>query len=216
MKLIIGNKNYSSWSLRAWFMLSAFEVEFDEVKILLCRPETKAEILKHNKAGKVPALHDGDLMVWDSIAICEYISEKYLANKGWPEDLESRAIARACTAEMHSGFFSIREMLPMNCRANGRNVAATPELEVEIKRVDTLWAELRRRYGKDGEYLFGRLTIADCMFAPVVFRFLTYGIEVSEISRRYMETVLAHPKIAQWLKEASEEEDVIESVEVGM
>lgn len=215
MKLIIGNKNYSSWSLRAWLMMQAFKVDFEEVKIFLSRPETSTEILKYNRAGKVPVLHDADLIVWDSLAICEYISERYLDGSGWPSSLAKRAQARACSAEMHSGFFMLRDTLPMNCRASNRKVPMTPDLRKEIDRIDSLWTGLLTRYSDEGEYLFGRFSIADCMFAPVVFRFLTYGISVSDQSRRYMDTILAHPKVQLWREQACQEQEVIDAAEAG-
>lgn len=137
-KLIIGNKNYSSWSLRAWLMLAAFEVSFEELKVNLSTAETAATIGRYSSAGKVPVLHDGELVVWDSLAICEYVSEKYLNGRGWPEDMEGRVMARSCSTEMHSGLFTLREAMPMNCRATNRRVERSPQLEKEIARVITL------------------------------------------------------------------------------
>lgn len=216
MELIIGNKNYSSWSLRAWLMLSVFGVAFDETKILLGREDTSRQIRKYNKAGKVPALIDQDLTVWDSLAICEYISETYLENRGWPAQTEARAVARSCSAEMHSGFFNIREKLPMNCRAANRKVEISGDLQQEITRVDDLLADLRVKFGSSGDYLFGEFTIADCMFAPVAFRFETYEIEVSQTTGEYMERLLHHPAMQQWLAQAREEAEVIASAEAGL
>lgn len=215
MKLIIGNKNYSSWSLRAWLFLSAHSVDFEEVKIYLNKRDTAERIRKFNKAGKVPALVDGDLIVWDSLAICEYISETRLDAKGWPQDVEARALARSSCAEMHSGFFVLRERLPMNCRAKGRRVEIGRELAREIKRIDELWCSFRKRYKQQGDYLFGGFSIADCMFAPVVFRFMTYGIETSKTSSTYIQTMLNHPKMELWLEQAREEREVIEEEEAG-
>jgi len=215
MKLIIGNKNYSSWSLRAWLLLSAFEVDFEEVKIYLNKQGTAEEIRKYNRAGKVPALEDEGLIVWDSLAICEYISETRLDNKGWPQDVEARALARSSCAEMHSGFLVLRERLPMNCRATGRSAEITPELAREIERIDSLWCSFRQRFMQHGDYLFGEFSIADCMFAPVVFRFMTYGVETSETSRAYIQTMMHHPKMQLWLEQAREEEEVILEEEVG-
>ncbi|MGW8192764.1 MAG: glutathione S-transferase family protein [Desulforhopalus sp.] len=215
MKLVIGNKNYSSWSLRAWLMLAANNIEFEEVVINLNKADTAVRIAEFNKAGKVPVILDGDLIVWDSLAICEYISETYLDNNGWPKDSVARAQARACCAEMHSGFFELREKLPMNCRASGRSVRITPQLQKEIYRIDSLWSEFRTRYQEQGDYLFGKFSIADCMFAPVVFRFATYGIGVSDISKRYMQKMLSHPKVELWLEQARAEDEIIEADEVG-
>lgn len=216
MKLIIGNKNYSSWSLRAWLLLSAYDVPFDEVRIALYEDNFRAEISKHTNAGKVPVLHDSDLVVWDSLAICEYISDQYLEGKGWPAETKDRALARSCCAEMHSGFFTLRGEMPMNCRAENRKVSISEHLGKEISRIDTLWSELREKFSARGPWLFGQFSIADCMFAPVVFRFSTYNVEVSESSRQYMNSVLGHPKVQLWLKGAKAENETIKSEEVGI
>jgi len=215
MKLVIGNKNYSSWSLRAWLMLAANNIEFEEIVIYLDKDDTATRIAEFNKAGKVPVVLDGDLTVWDSLAICEYISETYLDNRGWPKDGTARALARSCCAEMHSGFFVLREKLPMNCRASGRNVEITPHLQKEVDRIDFLWSDFRTKYQEQGDYLFGEFSIADCMFAPVVFRFATYGIGVSDVSSRYMQKMLSHPKVQLWLEQARTETEVIAADEAG-
>ena len=186
MKLIIGNKNYWSWSLRAWLLLAVSDLAFDEVRISLSTPNTAAEITQYSAAGMLPVLHDNGLVVWDSLAICEYISEQYLAGRGWPAGRKDRAAARAYCAEMHSGFLALREAMPMNCRARNRKVAMTEDLQEEIARIDPIWNELRGIYGAHGPWLFGEFTIADCMFAPVVFRFLTYNADISAGSQKYM------------------------------
>ncbi len=215
MKLIIGNKNYSSWSLRPWLLLSAFDVEFQEICIALMVEGYKQEILKYNSAGKVPVLHDKGIVIWDSLSICEYVSEQYLDGKGWPRDPKLRAQARSCAAEMHSSFFTLRNDMPMNCRATGRKVSISSDLQGDITRVDTLWSEMRASYSSMGPWLFGDFSIADCMFAPVVFRFNTYAPELSEMSQKYMVTMLEHPKIQLWLEQARAEKEVISHEEVG-
>jgi glutathione S-transferase len=215
MKLIIGNKNYSSWSLRPWLLLSAFDLPFEEMRIPLFVDGFKAEIEKHSAAGKVPVLHDNGLVVWDSLAICEYVSEKYLGGKGWPDDQIMRAEARSCCAEMHSGFATLRNDMPMNCRALGRKVNMTKELQHDISRIDSLWTSLTSKFSAQGPWLFGNLSIADCMFAPVVFRFNTYNPELSQNARKYLETMLAHPKMKLWLDHAVNEVETIEYAEVG-
>lgn len=215
MKLIIGNKNYSSWSLRPWLFLAINDIDFDEVRIALSTDNTRSEIAKHTKAGKVPVLHDNDLIVWDSLAICEYISEQYLGGKGWPADAKKRAIARSCCAEMHSGFFTLRGAMPMNCRAVKRRVPITADLQKEISRIDSIWTNLRAQNSAQGPWLFGEFSITDAMFAPVVFRFATYNVAVSESSGKYMESVLANPKTQLWLEQAKKEVETIESEEVG-
>ena len=216
MKLIIGNKNYSSWSLRAWLVLSINNIAFEEVKIALSQENTSSEIAKHSKAGKVPVIHDGDLVVWDSLAICEYVSEQYLGGKGWPADRKARALARSYSAEMHSEFFTLRGTMPMNCRAANRSVPMTTDLQKDISRIDSIWKSLRDQNLNQGPWLFGEFSIADCMFAPVVFRFATYNVEVSDSSRQYMQSVLKNPKIQLWLEQAKKEVETIESEEVGM
>ncbi|HEX7026144.1 MAG TPA: glutathione S-transferase family protein [Gammaproteobacteria bacterium] len=216
MKLIIGNKNYSSWSLRPWLLLSAFDIPFEEVRVPLYIASTRAELAKYTDAGKVPVLHDKDIVVWDSLAICEYVSEQYLNGRGWPSDTAARAEARACCAEMHSGFFALRESMPMNCRASGRRVAMTPDLEKDIARIDGLWTELRKKYSAAGPWLFGAFSIADCMFAPVAFRFNTYRTEMPEACGRYVKQILQHPKVTQWLVDAVKEPETIASSEVGV
>ena len=215
MKLIIGNKNYSSWSLRPWLLLSAFDVKFQEIRIALMVDGYKQEILKYNSAGKVPVLHDKGCVIWDSLSICEYVSEQYLDGKGWPGDPIMRAQARSCAAEMHSSFFTLRNDMPMNCRATGRKVAISQALQDEITRVDALWSEMRTSYASIGPWMFGDFSIADCMFAPVVFRFNTYTPKLSGISRDYMATMLEHPKMQLWLKQAQVEKEVIFHEEVG-
>ncbi|TKB24476.1 glutathione S-transferase family protein [Desulfopila sp. IMCC35006] len=216
MKLIIGNKNYSSWSLRAWLLLAAKDLPFEEVRIPLCMENTESAIAEYTAAGKVPVLIDNDLTVWDSLAICEYISEQYLDGNGWPADAEERAVARSCCAEMHSGFFTLREAMPMNCRAVNRRVPMTAELQEDISRIDSLWTWLREKHAPRGPWLFGEFSIADCMFAPVVFRFSTYNTAVSDISQNYIQTVLEHPKIQLWREQAKGEVETIEGEEVGM
>ena len=216
MKLIIGNKNYSSWSLRAWLFLSVNDLSFDEVKIALSTENTDSEIAKYTDGGTVPVLHDNGLVVWDSLAICEYISEQYLAGRGWPADAKDRAQARSCCAEMHSSFFTLRETMPMNCRAENRSVPMTDDLQEDISRIDSLWTGFRSKYSQRGPWLFGEFSIADSMFAPVLFRFLTYNVTVSESSKQYMETVLANPQVQLWLEEAKKEIETIESEEVGI
>ncbi len=215
MELIIGNKNYSSWSLRAWLLLAANDLLFEETRIPLFEATMDAAIREHSDAAKVPVLHDGDLTVWDSLAICEYISEQYLDGKGWPAAAAARAEARSCCSEMHSGFFAIRERMPMNCRAVGRRVEIPPELQAEISRVDALWSEMRLKYAPTGPWLFGQFSIGDCMFAPVVFRFATYGVAVSEVTGAYMKTLLGHPKVQLWLEHSKREVETIEEEEVG-
>ena len=216
MELIIGNKNYSSWSLRPWLLLSENNLPFVELRIPLCTEQTHSEIRKFSKAGKVPILKDKEVLVWDSLAICEYISEQYLDGKGWPEDFKARAEARSCCSEMHSGFFLIREKMPMNCRASNRHVEITEDLQNEISRIDDLWSKLIVNNNHLGPWLFGEFSIADCMFAPVVFRFSTYDVSLSQGAKKYMQTILANQHIQSWLDESRKEIETIEIAEVGI
>lgn len=216
MKLILGNKNYSSWSLRPWLLLSVHSIPFEEMVIPLYTDSSSEQLARNTEAGKVPVLRDGELLVWDSLAICEYVSERYLGGRGWPADAKARALARSCSAEMHSGFLQLREKLPMNCRATGRHVPLTPQLAKEIARIDALWSKMRLAYAAHGPWLFGEFSIADAMFAPVVLRFNTYGITVAETCDKYMKHVLANEKLQRWIRQATQEIEVLEHCEVGV
>ncbi|MCC5859571.1 MAG: glutathione S-transferase family protein [Ectothiorhodospiraceae bacterium] len=215
MKLIIGNRNYSSWSLRAWLLLSYHELPFEEVRIPLGQESSQTMLSRYTDAGKVPVLHDGDLRIWDSLAICEYVSEQYLDGSGWPDTVHARAQARSCSAEMHSGFPEIRGRLPMNCRATGRRVEIDAALGKEIERIDRIWTQCRNQHSHDGPWLFGAFSIADCMFAPVAARFRTYGIHVTGASAEYMQFVLEDARVRQWVREAGAESETIDFLEVG-
>lgn len=215
MQLVIGNKNYSSWSLRAWLMLATFDIPFEEIQVALSVETTSAEIARYSAAGRVPVLIDGDLTVWDSLAICEYVSEQYLHGRGWPENPYSRAIARSACAEMHSGFFALRDQMPMNCRANDRRVPMTEALQQDLTRLDRLWSDLRQHHSAQGPWLLGKFSIADCMFAPVAFRFMTYRPFLSEVAQDYVATSLAHPQMRHWVNMACKEIAVIEADEAG-
>ena len=216
MELVIGNKNYSSWSLRPWLFLSVHGLAFKEVRIPLDQDDTYTAIAQHTDAGKVPVLKDGDLTIWDSLAICEYISEQYLDGGGWPSSVRVRAEARSCSAEMHSGFSEIRGQLPMNCRANGRKVPLYADLEREVARIDRIWSQYREIYSSVGPWLFGEFSIADCMFAPVASRFKTYGINVSTASTEYMHYILDHEQMREWVSQAHVESETIVMSEVGI
>lgn len=214
MKLIIGNKNYSSWSLRPWLALKAFGVPFEEVQLALFTDNFYSELAKHSPVGKVPVLVDGDINVWDSLAICEYLNENHLANRGWPENKSLRAEARSFVAEMHSGLFAVRGEMPMNCRGK-RKIVLSEAAQKEVAWLDNAWIKLRTQNEIKGDYLFGEFSLADAFFAPVVFRFATYGIEISEPSKDYLKTMLAHPAMQEWFQDASKEEAVIDVAEVG-
>ena len=215
MELIVGNKNYSSWSLRGWLMLAAFDLDFKDTRLLLHTDTFYRELEKLGVAGKVPVLLDGDVTVWDSLAICEYVSETYLDGRGWPVDKTARAEARAVANEMHSGFMVLRGEMPMNCRAKRRIEPSAAAMQ-DVARIDVIWSGLRARFADQGPWLFGEFSIADVMFAPVVSRFETYGIEVSDLSRSYMATVMEHPAMQEWIEAGKQESEVVESDEVGI
>ena len=212
--LVIGNKNYSSWSLRAWLMLKHVGINFDEMRISLFVAGYKEKLFSISPAGKVPVYSEGDLLVWDTLAIGEYLYETHLAL--WPADKAARARARSVSAEMHSGFIPLRKGMPMNIRAHGRKVASSPELEADIMRIKNIWRELRTQYAEAGPWLFGQYSIADAMFAPVAFRFLTYGVTEPGAVDDYVQTVARDPLVQEWLQAAAMEQEVIASSEVGV
>jgi glutathione S-transferase len=214
MQLVIGNRNYSSWSLRAWLALSWLDLPFREVVVRMSVPSFKTEVAKYGPHGRVPVLQAGDLTVWDSLAICEYAAE--VTGRGWPREAGARAVARSVAAEMHSGFTALRKAWPMNARARGRRTPSTPALESDIARIDQLWVDCRRRFGTAGPWLFGERCIADAMYAPVVLRFNTYGVPPSQISREYVATVLEDEHLQRWMRAAREEPWTIDEDEAGI
>jgi glutathione S-transferase len=203
--LIIGSKNYSSWSLRPWLLMRQFDVDFDEIKLPLDTPEFYARIHDYSPSGRVPALLHGDVRVWDSLAICEYVNETFLGGRGWPSDATARAHARSISAEMHSGFSALRSEMPMNCRKRVENHPASEACRTDIERVKSIWREARRRFGNSGAFLFGAFGIADVMYAPVMFRFLSYGVVLEDVEHIYADTLRALPAIADWLADAATE-----------
>src|SRR3954451_13605572 len=215
LKLVIGNKNYSSWSMRPWLALRGNNIPFEEVFIPLYTDDKadKDRILSVSRAGKVPALIDGNVTVWDSLAIIEYLAEKFPETKLWPEDRARRAHARSISAEMHSGFMPLRNECGMNLH---RPVGATKLSEdalANVARVQEIWADCFRRYGAQGAFLFGAFGGADAMFAPVVHRFHTYAIEVKGDARHYFEAMTANPAFQQWTREGLAETIRIERFE---
>jgi glutathione S-transferase len=205
LTLIIGNRNYSSWSLRAWLALEATGQAFEEVVVPLGRPETTGEILRWSPTGRVPALRDGEIVLWDSLAICEYLAESFPDAGLWPVEPSARAFARSVVAEMHSGFISLRKHMPMNLRASYPGAGREPGVEEDIARITAIWEECRRDFGADGNLLFGDFTIADAFFAPVVSRFLTYGVTPDGLAGAYMNAVWALPTMRAWAEKARAE-----------
>jgi len=213
LTLVIGNKNYSSWSLRPWMVLKHLGLDFKEIVVPLDTPEFKDEIEKYSPSGRVPVLLHENLSVWDSLAICEYVAE--LAGSGWPRDRVARAVARSVCAEMHSGFANLRMEWPMNARARNRRTPMTPGLEMDLDRIDEIWNDCRRRFGAGGPWLFGEYSIADAMYAPVVLRFKTYGAQISETARWYIATALEDAVLQDWVRAAQSEPWTHPSAEVG-
>ena len=213
LTLLIGNKNYSSWSLRAWILLRHLGLEFTELQVPLDLPDTAARLRAFNPAGLVPALRDGELLVWDSLAVCEYACE--LAGRGLPADRAARALARSVAAEMHSGFRALRGTWPMNARATGRRTAMSPALLADVARIDTLWNQCRATQGGGGPWLLGEYSLADAMYAPVALRFHTYGAQLSPVAAAYVQAVLADPIMGEWLAAARAEPWVIAHDEAG-
>jgi glutathione S-transferase len=211
--LVIGNKNYSSWSLRPWLLLKYFGIPFKEIRIPLYREDTKPTITKYSPSGLVPALIHDDLTVWDSLAICEYAQELFPSLVMWPRDQEARAIARAVSAEMHSGFTSLRNDMPMNCKKSFPGKGFNEQTRPEIARIVQIWRDCRERYGKGGAFLFGDFSIADAMYAPVVLRFKTYAVAVDGICQEYMAAVLGLPALQDWIAAGCAETDVLPDFE---
>jgi len=203
--LYIGNKNYSSWSLRAWLTLKQAGLAFDEVVIPLYTPESKAAILRHSPSGRVPCLKHGDVTVWDSLAIAEYVAELVPEAQLWPADPEARAVARGISAEMHAGFAALRQNMPMNLRAAFPGQGMSPAVQADINRITALWRGCRQRFAGGQPMLFGRFSIADAMYAPVVARFATYGVALDEAARGYVRPILELPAMREWVEAAKQE-----------
>jgi glutathione S-transferase len=203
--LVVGNKNYSSWSLRAWLAMKVLGIEFRELRVPLYLPQSKAELLQYNPAGKVPCLVDGAVTVWDSLAILEYLAERHPSL--WPSDPAQRARARSISAEMHSGFASLRQHMSMNIRKRHPGKGRTPEVLAEIARIVDIWSVCR------GPFLFGGFGAADAMYAPVVLRFRTYEVELPPACRAYADAVLALPAMQQWIGDAERETETLAQFE---
>jgi len=216
MKLIIGNRAYSSWSMRGWLALKQSELEFEELVVPLF-DENWDKSREGNEfapgGGKVPLLWDGDTVVWDSLAIIEFCADKVGREHYWPEDEAARGMARSMAAEMHSSFTALRRECPMNVRKNFGTVPLSEAVEADVVRILNLWAQARARHGSGGEYLFGSWGAADIMFAPGVTRFVTYGVPVPPFAAAYMEAVLHRGDVVEWIELAQEEPWVIEQYE---
>lgn len=215
LHLIIGNKNYSSWSLRPYMALAMAGIPFEHTVIPLDRPDTKRRIRAQSPGGRVPVLKHGKLVIWESLAILEYLAETFPDRKLWPVNKTARTAARSAASEMHSGFAALRNACPMNLRRPRKAIPLGAEVKADIARIDALWRDCRRSFGKKGRFLFGGFSNADAMYAPVVTRFDTYEIKVSPESRAYMDAVLATPAFQNWKKAALEEKWVLVREEIA-
>lgn len=205
LKLVMANKAYSSWSVRPWLLLAQFGIPFEEVVIPLDLPTTRKAILKHSPSARLPALVDGAVSVWDSLAIVEYVAEKFPAKQIWPKTRAARAHARSMSAEMHSGFMALRRSCPMNLRRPVRKIELADDALADAKRIDAAWTHARKTYGKGGPFLFGKFSAADAMYAPIVNRLHTYDVKVSKTARAYMDAVMALPAWQALVKDAEAE-----------
>jgi glutathione S-transferase len=211
--LAIGNKNYSSWSLRPWIAMKHTGVRFREVVIPLYRPESPGLIAPYSPSGHVPALQHGSTVVWDSLAICEYLAETFPEAHLWPRDREARAVARSVSAEMHSSFPAMRANMGMNVRARRPGVGRTIDSLRDIDRIRRLWTDALRRFGQKGPFLFGEFSIADAMYAPVVLRFRTYEVELDARLHEYCSAILGLPAMEEWMAAARAEPWTIDGFE---
>ena len=205
LRLVIVNKAYSSWSLRPWLTMTHFKIPFEETVIPMARPDTRAEILKFSPTGKCPALLDGDVAVWESLAIIEYLAEKFPETPIWPREIGARALARALSNEMHGGFLPLRNHCPTQFLRPVRKIPLTSEVETDVRRIEAAWADARARFGAGGPFLFGAFSAADAMFAPVVNRFHTYDVAVGAETRAYMQAIMALPAWKAWIAGAEGE-----------
>jgi glutathione S-transferase len=210
--LVIGSKNYSSWSLRPWLFLRKAGFEFQEQLIYFDEPDYQAQIAALSPSHRVPLLLTGGMKIWDSLAICEYAAE--ITGRGLPANRAARARSRSVAAEMHSGFQPLRDAYPMNVRARNRRVAPTPQVAADIARIDDIWSGCRRAYGAGGSWLFGDFSLADAMFAPVFFRFQTYGAALSSASQTYLSHALGDATLLEWQEAAAAEGHPLDEVDV--
>jgi glutathione S-transferase len=212
--LVIGNRNYSSWSLRGWLAASLSGIAFETALVRLSEPGSHAALLRHSPAGRVPVLRHDRRVVWDSLAIIEYLAELCPQAGLWPADPNARAMARSIAAEMHAGFAALRASMSMNLRKALPGKGRGPGVALDIERIGALWRDARGRFGGAGPFLFGRYCAADAMYAPVATRFRTYGVELDPTCQAYVDAVLAWPAFLAWQKEALQEPWIIPEDEV--
>ena len=214
MKLIIGNQNYSTWSMRPWLFIKHHNLDVEIEKLVLFASETVDKLSQYFSNGKVPLLTDGDLEIWDSLAILEYLAEKFPDCRGWPLEPSARAVARSVCAEMHSGFSALRNEMPMNCRAYFPNYTLSEAGLKDISRIQQIWNTCRATYGQSGPWLFGEFSIADAMYAPVVMRFRSVDLDLDPVSKSYCDTMHQNSAVMQWLAEGAMETDTLKEDEL--
>ncbi|QIB32336.1 glutathione S-transferase family protein [Ancylobacter pratisalsi] len=214
LKLVIGNKNYSSWSLRPWLAMTAFHIPFEEIMVPLDTPEFKARVREHSPAGRVPVLIDGEAVVWESIAILEHLAERFPDKAIWPSAAAARAHARSVATEMHGGFGALRREAPMNLWRPVEPRAFPEDTLKDVRALQRRWNEARERFGAGGDFLYGAFSAADAMYAPVATRLRTYAIEVDAVCSAYVEAVHAHPAFIAWKEAALQETHIVEADEV--
>jgi glutathione S-transferase len=213
LTLIIGNKNYSSWSFRPWIAMRVAGIAFEEKVVPLYEPGSREQILQYSPAGKVPVLVDGDQRIWESLAILEYVADKFPKQKLWPDDPLARTHARTVATEMHAGFQPLRKSCPMNLWLPVKSRPQSEEVMANVRRIEFLWADCRARFGQGGPFLFGSFGAADAMYAPVVARLHSYGLAVGNATRNYMDAVMALPAWAEWRTAALKESWILKDDE---
>ena len=213
MRLLIGNKNYSSWSLRPWLLLSHLEIPFEEEKLSFNDPAFKARVARYSPVGQVPVLVDGDVAIWDSLAILEYVAETFPERGVWPSDRAARARARSICAEMHAGFRALRNAMPMNCGLRFDWVPQDVQVQRDIARIVSSWTDCRARFGAGGPFLFGAFSAADAFYAPVVRRFLGFAVKLPDVAAAYVATMDALPAMRAWVKAGLAEHEFVEEDE---
>ena len=216
LELIIGNKNYSSWSLRPWVFMQQKKIIFQEQQIALYEKNTDELLSQYHSDLKVPILKDQEFEVWDSLSILEYLSEQYLDGLGYPVDIKARALARSISNEVHSSFMNIKNELPMNCRKKFSNIELSPAATQELERIMDIWRMCRQEFGKQGEWLFGDYSIADAMFTPIALRFAGYSISLDDESSVYVKSVLKQPCVIDWMQQGQLEKEIIEEDEISV
>ena len=209
LQLAIANKNYSSWSMRAWVLLTQAEIAFEEIQLKFDDAGKVAGIEAYSPARQVPVLIVAGEPVWDSLAICEAAAELFPEKRLWPDDARARQVARSICAEMHGGFRNLRSAMPMNIRASHPGKGMSPAVQMDIDRIADIWQSCRARFGNSGELLFGRFSIADAYYAPVATRFLTYAVTLPQAAQRYADTLLALPAVQEWMAQARRETEFV-------